>query len=136
MIPVPASTKVWLACGVTDMRKGFAGLSALAETVLQRDPYADFTSPCNVSLGPSSVLRMRHYGPGSAFLGSRSGAPAAMQLAAVSTSNGGVLAKCSSTGFSQASRARPTRPKTRCHARFDKFCVVNFIHYSPPPLTG
>jgi len=26
------------------MRKGFAGLSALAETVLQRDPYADFTS--------------------------------------------------------------------------------------------
>ena len=39
MIPVPASTKVWLACGVTDMRKGFAGLSALAETVLRRDPY-------------------------------------------------------------------------------------------------
>jgi hypothetical protein len=40
MIPVPASTKVWLACGVTDMRKGFAGLSALAETVLERDPYS------------------------------------------------------------------------------------------------
>ena len=39
MIPVPASTKVWIACGVTDMRKGFAGLSALAETVLRRDPY-------------------------------------------------------------------------------------------------
>ena len=96
----------------------------------------DLSNPCNVSLGPSSVLRMRRYRPGSAFLGSRSGAPAAMQLAAVSTSNGGVLAKCSSTGFSQASRARPTRPKTCCHARLDKFCVVNFIHYSPPPLTG
>ncbi len=40
MIPVPASTKVWLECGVTDMRKGFAGLSALAETVLRRDPYS------------------------------------------------------------------------------------------------
>jgi hypothetical protein len=40
MIPVPASTKVWLACGVTDMRKGFAGLSALTETVLERDPYS------------------------------------------------------------------------------------------------
>jgi len=40
MIPVPASTKVWLACGVTDMRKGFAGLSALAETVLRGDPYS------------------------------------------------------------------------------------------------
>ena len=40
MIPVPTSTKVWLACGVTDMRKGFAGLSALTETVLRRDPYS------------------------------------------------------------------------------------------------
>ena len=26
MIPVPASTRVWLAAGVTDMRKGFNGL--------------------------------------------------------------------------------------------------------------
>ena len=25
MIPVPSSTRVWLACGVTDMRKGFPG---------------------------------------------------------------------------------------------------------------
>ena len=27
MIPVPANTRVWLAAGVTDMRKGFNGLS-------------------------------------------------------------------------------------------------------------
>jgi len=27
-----------LAAGVTDMRKGFASLAALAETVLRRDP--------------------------------------------------------------------------------------------------
>ena len=40
MIPVPAHTKVWLAAGVTDMRKGFAGLAALAETVLREDPYS------------------------------------------------------------------------------------------------
>ena len=39
MIPVPASTKVWLAAGVTDMRKGFAGLSALTEQVLRQDPF-------------------------------------------------------------------------------------------------
>ena len=39
MIPVPASTKVWLAAGVTDMRKGFNGLSALAQGVLKRDPF-------------------------------------------------------------------------------------------------
>lgn len=39
MIPVPVSTRVWLAAGVTDMRKGFNGLSALAEKVLAADPY-------------------------------------------------------------------------------------------------
>ena len=39
MSPVPASTRVWLAAGVTDMRKGFAGLSALIEQVLRQDPY-------------------------------------------------------------------------------------------------
>ena len=39
MIPVPASTRVWLAAGVTDMRKSFNGLSALAETVLEQDPF-------------------------------------------------------------------------------------------------
>jgi transposase len=40
MIPVPVGTKVWLAAGVTDMRKGFNGLSALAEKVLEQDPYS------------------------------------------------------------------------------------------------
>lgn len=39
MIPVPSNTRVWLAAGVTDMRKGFNGLSALAEKVLRQDPY-------------------------------------------------------------------------------------------------
>ena len=40
MIPVPAQTRVWLAAGVTDMRKGFNGLSALAEKVLAQDPFS------------------------------------------------------------------------------------------------
>ena len=40
MIPVPAQTKIWLAAGVTDMRKQFNGLSALAEAVLKQDPYS------------------------------------------------------------------------------------------------
>lgn len=40
MIPVPARTKVWLAAGVTDMRKGFNGLSALAEKILEQDPFS------------------------------------------------------------------------------------------------
>ena len=40
MIPVPANTRVWLAAGVTDMRKGFVALAAQAESVLQQDPFA------------------------------------------------------------------------------------------------
>ena len=36
MIPVPASTKIWLAAGATDMRKGFNGLAVLAEKVLEK----------------------------------------------------------------------------------------------------
>jgi len=40
MIPLPTHTKVWLAAGVTDMRKGFNGLSALADKVLSEDPFS------------------------------------------------------------------------------------------------
>lgn len=39
MIPVPTNTKVWLAAGVTDMRKGSASLAAQAEKVLKLDPF-------------------------------------------------------------------------------------------------
>jgi len=40
VIPVSANTRVWLAAGVTDMRKGFAALAAQAEAVLEQDPFA------------------------------------------------------------------------------------------------
>lgn len=40
MIPVPSNTKVWLAAGVTDMRRGFASLAAQAEATLNLDPFA------------------------------------------------------------------------------------------------
>ncbi len=40
MIPVPASTKVWLAAGVTDMRKGMNTLALQVQQGLGRDPYA------------------------------------------------------------------------------------------------
>jgi hypothetical protein len=33
---------VWLAAGVTDMRKGFNGLSALAEKVLEQVRWSHF----------------------------------------------------------------------------------------------
>ena len=40
MIALPAGTRIWLAAGVTDMRKGFDGLAALVQTVLAQDPYS------------------------------------------------------------------------------------------------
>jgi transposase len=39
MIPVPAVTRVWLASGHTDMRKGFDGLAMLIQETLKRDPH-------------------------------------------------------------------------------------------------
>ena len=40
MIPVPCNTRVWLAAGVTDMRRGFNTLASQASTVLAEDPYS------------------------------------------------------------------------------------------------
>jgi transposase len=39
MLQPPPGTRVFLACGVTDMRKGFDGLAALVQTVLAQDSY-------------------------------------------------------------------------------------------------
>lgn len=40
MIGLAPGTKVWLACGVTDMRKGFDGLAALVQLALNEDPFS------------------------------------------------------------------------------------------------
>ena len=40
MIPVLADAKIWLAAGVTDMRRGFSGLATQTEQVLEVDPYS------------------------------------------------------------------------------------------------
>jgi transposase len=40
MIVLPAGSRVWLAAGVTDMRKGFDGLAALVQTQLAHDPFS------------------------------------------------------------------------------------------------
>ena len=39
MIPVPLTARVWLAAGVTDMRKGFAALAAQAEQTTKQSPF-------------------------------------------------------------------------------------------------
>ena len=40
MIGLPSGTRVWLAAGVTDMRKGMDGLAALVQTTLAKNPFA------------------------------------------------------------------------------------------------
>ena len=36
---LPSGTRVWLAAGATDMRKGFTGLSALVQTAFASSPF-------------------------------------------------------------------------------------------------
>ena len=40
MIQLPTGTRIWLAAGVTDMRRGFDGLSAQVQTVLEQQPFS------------------------------------------------------------------------------------------------
>ena len=40
MISLPPGTRVYLACGLTDMRKGFNGLSKLVQEKLMEDPFS------------------------------------------------------------------------------------------------
>ena len=43
MIPVPSGVRVWLATGVTDMRRGMNTLALQIQQELGRDPHA---APC------------------------------------------------------------------------------------------
>jgi transposase len=40
MIAPPANTRVWIAAGVTDLRRGFTGLSALVQTQREQSPFS------------------------------------------------------------------------------------------------
>jgi transposase len=40
VIDLPAGTKIWIAAGVSDMRRGFDGLSAQVQTVLNEKPFS------------------------------------------------------------------------------------------------
>jgi transposase len=39
MIAWPANTRIWIAAGVTDLRRGFTGLSALVQIKLEQKPF-------------------------------------------------------------------------------------------------
>jgi transposase len=40
MIAIPSGMRIYLAMGPTDMRKGFDGLSVLAQETLKQDPFS------------------------------------------------------------------------------------------------
>ena len=40
MIGLPTGTKVWIAAGATDMRRGFDGLASIVQTQLHDDPFS------------------------------------------------------------------------------------------------
>jgi transposase len=40
VIELRSGTRIWLAAGITDMRRGFHGLSAQVQTVLEQEPYS------------------------------------------------------------------------------------------------
>src|SRR5439155_24239655 len=40
MIALPTGTQIWIAAGVTDLRRGFTGLSATVQTVLEQNPFS------------------------------------------------------------------------------------------------
>ena len=40
MIGLAAGARIWIVAGVTDMRRGFAGLSGMVQAVLKENPFA------------------------------------------------------------------------------------------------
>jgi len=40
MISLSSHTRIWIAAGATDMRRGFDGLAACVQTQLQSDPFS------------------------------------------------------------------------------------------------
>jgi transposase len=40
MIALPSGARIWIAAGVTDMRKGFDGLASLVQETLAEDPFS------------------------------------------------------------------------------------------------
>jgi len=40
MIGLAAGTRIWIVAGVTDLRRGFTGLSGMVQTVLQESPFS------------------------------------------------------------------------------------------------
>ena len=40
MMALPAGTRIWIVAGVTDLRRGFVGLSGMVQTALEENPFS------------------------------------------------------------------------------------------------
>ena len=114
------------------LRIGLLGLSAsrnkpAALEFISNPPDlgVDIPNLLYVSLGPSSVFRVRCCDPRFAFRGPWSGGLAPMHPTSVASSDDWVLAGGTFTRFSVAPLARPTGPEPRITARVDEFFTVN-----------
>lgn len=64
MIGLAAGTHVWIAAGVTDLRRGFTGLSSLVQTVLEQDPFSGHVFVFRGRRGPAegAVVGRSYFG--------------------------------------------------------------------------
>jgi transposase len=46
MIELAAGTRIWMVAGVTDMRRGFVGLSGMVQTSFQENPFSGVFQLC------------------------------------------------------------------------------------------
>ena len=65
-LPGFSATRIYLACGVTDMRKGFDGLAVLVQQVLEQSPHTGvifaFRGKALLSARPAGSRRARRSG--------------------------------------------------------------------------
>ncbi|MGA2814170.1 MAG: IS66 family insertion sequence element accessory protein TnpB [Candidatus Acidiferrum sp.] len=40
MLGLPSGTRIWIAAGVRNLRRGFTGLSGMVQTALQENPFS------------------------------------------------------------------------------------------------
>ena len=56
---IPSGTRIWLAAGVTDMRRGFDGLAAIVQEQLAANPFSGHVFIFRVSNRPAPSLSLR-----------------------------------------------------------------------------
>ena len=53
MMGLGAGTRIWIVAGVTDMRRGFVGLSGMVQTALEENPFSgqvfEWTRDCTAN---------------------------------------------------------------------------------------